>query len=500
MTNSAKKTAASRSARRKPAFRKLPKTRRLVVVSNRSPYFLEELNGQIKMTRNVSGMVTGLEPVLASSNGMWVAWGTPPSACSKDTCRIPPDNPTFDLKLISLTREEMEHYYLGFSNSALWPLAHNFLDRTNYQEEDWEMYSNVNRKFAEAVAEESRPSDLIWVNDYHLGLLPQMLRALNVRSRIGFFWHIPFPPVDLFRTLPWRKEYLKGMLSCDLIGFHCKSYVRNFLDSVEDLLGMDVSFGKGLIRKKRKTKVGAFPMGIDYYGIQELVKKPATRRLAEEIRSDMGGEYLMMGVDRLDYSKGIPERLYAVERFFEENPEYIGKLTFLQISAPSRIEIPEYHRMKREVEHAVGRINGRFSKGAWSPIKYYFRSFPFEELVSYYLASDVCLVTPLRDGMNLIAKEYVATQSSEKGMLVLSEFAGAAEELKEAVIVNPHSIPSMVKGIKEAVEMRPVERKIRMNEMRKRLKRKTVRKWGEAFLQRLSSTEGEKKNVSTWRK
>lgn len=462
------------------------KTRRLVVVSNRSPYYLEEVSGHIRMTRNVSGMVTGLEPVLESTNGMWIAWGTAPRACNRDTCRIPPDNPTFDLKLIPLDEEEIKYYYFGFSNSALWPLAHNFLGRTFYHEKDWESYTEVNRKFAEAVAEEAKPSDLIWVNDYHLTLVPYFLRKLKVRAKIGFFWHIPFPPLDIFRTLPWRREVLEGLLGSDLIGFHIPSYVRNFLHSVEAVLDKDVSFGRGIVRQRRPVKVDAFPMGVDYAGIQELISSKETLQASERIRKGMSSEYIVLGVDRLDYSKGIPERLRAIERLLEENPEYVGKLTFLQISVPSRIQLPEYNRMKQEVENAVGRINGHFSHGAWTPIRYYFRALPFEELISYYLAADVCLVTPLRDGMNLIAKEYVAAQDPDKGMLVLSEFAGAAEDMEEAVIVNPHSIPSIVRGIKKAIEMRPVERRIRMSQMRDRLRRSTVNEWGKDFINKLS--------------
>lgn len=441
------------------------------------------------MVRNVSGMVTGLEPVLASTNGMWIAWGTAPRSYSQDTYRIPPDNPTFELKLIPLDFEELKHFYLGFSNSTIWPLAHNFLGRTAYLEEDWETYVAVNQKFASAVADEAKPSDLIWVNDYHLALVPQVLRSLRVRSKLGFFWHIPFPPLDLFRTLPWRKEFLEGMIKANLIGFHTRSYVHNFLHAVEDILKKDVSFKKGLIRtpegRGRMIKVEAFPMGVDYSGIQEMVGKKETLEAAKRIRQDIGVKHIILGVDRLDYSKGIPERLQAVERLLEENPGYVGKISFVQISVPSRIQIPEYYRMKQEVENAVGRINGRFSQGSWAPIYYHSRALPFEELILYYLAADVCLVTPLRDGMNLIAKEYVATQDPQKGMLVLSEFAGAAEELKEGVIVNPYSIPSIVRGLKEALEMKVEERRRRMNQMRKRLRRNNVEKWGAAFLERL---------------
>lgn len=447
------------------------------------------------MTRNVSGMVTGLEPVLASTRGMWIAWGSsPPHPPQKSTpqrriYKIPPHNPTFDLKLINLDEDEIKHYYLGFSNSTLWPLAHNFLGRTLYDEKDWETYYRVNRKFARAVAAETRPSDLIWVNDYQLSLVPFFLRSMLPQSRIGFFWHIPFPPLDLFRTLPWRREFLEGLLGADLLGFHCRSYVRNFLAAVEELLGLDVSFKRGLVRRKARSvvRVAAFPMGIDYQGIQKLVRKHEVREVARRMRAEIGGEKIVLGVDRLDYSKGIPERLLAVEKFFEENPAYIGKLSFLQISVPSRIELPDYRQMKQETENAVGRINGRFSRGGWSPIRYFFRALPFEELVSYYLAADVCLVTPLRDGMNLVAKEYVAAQFPEKGMLVLSEFAGAAEEMKDAVHVNPHSIPSMVRGLKKALQMSGKERTARMKRMRERLERRTLRKWGKGFLNKLAA-------------
>jgi alpha,alpha-trehalose-phosphate synthase [UDP-forming] len=471
------------------------KRRRLLVVSNRSPYYLESTGGTIRMVRNVSGMVTGLEPVLSSTKGMWIAWGTVPENCSADIYRIPPSNPTFDLKLIPLDFDELKHFYMGFSNSTLWPLAHNFLGRTAYLEEDWRVYVAVNQKFAAAVAQEAKPSDLIWVNDYHLALVPMMLRSMRVRSKIGFFWHIPFPPLDLFRTLPWRKELLEGLIKADLIGFHCRSYVQNFLHGVEDILKKDVSFGKGLIRNKRTVKVGAFPMGVDYAGIQELVAKKEILEASKRLRQDIGADHIVLSVDRLDYSKGIPERLNAVERFLEENPRYLGRISFVQISVPSRIQIPEYYRMRREVENAVGRINGRFARADWTPVYYYFRALPFEELVTYYLAADICFVTPLRDGMNLIAKEYAAAQDPQKGMLVLSEFAGAAEELKESVIVNPYSIPSLVRGLKEALEIKVAERRTRMSQMRKRLRRKTVEKWGRTFLDRLKESSYDGKRI-----
>jgi alpha,alpha-trehalose-phosphate synthase [UDP-forming] len=439
------------------------------------------------MIRSVSGMVSGLEPVLASTHGMWIAWGTPhPLVCPGDVCRIPPENPTFDLKFVQLTPQEVEHYYLGFSNSTLWPLSHNFLGRARYDEADWQTYCEVNEKFAKVVASEVKTGDILWVNDYPMSLVPARLRALGVRARIGFFWHIPFPPLDIFRTLPWRREMLTGLLGADFIAFHCRSYQNNFLQAVEELLSMDVSFAKGLIRKKRPTYTAALPMGIDYRGIQKIVSMQKTREGARKLREEIGAEHIILGVDRLDYSKGITERLAAVEKFLEDNPSYIGKISFVQISVPTRVQLLDYVKMKIEVENAEARINERFSRRGWMPIHYYFRSLSFEELISYYLAADICLITPLRDGMNLIAKEYVASQDPGKGMLVLSEFAGAAEELKEAVIVNAYSIPSIVRGLKRALEMKPKERHARMDEMRRRLKRRDIKKWGEAFLKKLA--------------
>lgn len=459
----------------------------MIVISNRSPYFFEESRKGVRMIRSVSGMVSGLEPVLASTNGMWIAWGTPHSqVCPGNICRIPPEHPTFDLKLVQLTPHEVEHYYLGFANSTLWPISHNFLGRARYEEADWRIYNDVNEKFAKIVASEVKSGDILWVNDYPMSLVPAKLRALGVRSRIGFFWHIPFPPLDIFRTLPWRREMLSGLLGADFIGFHCRSYLNNFLQAVEELLGMDVSFAKGIIRKKRPTYTAALPMGIDYRGIQRIVNMSKTREAARRIREEIGAEHIILGVDRLDYSKGITERLAAIERFLEENPSYIGKISFVQISVPTRIQLLDYVKMKIETENAVARINERFSRRGWLPIHYYFRSLAFEELISYYFAADICLITPLRDGMNLVAKEYVVTQEPGRGMLVLSEFAGAAEELKEAVIVNAYSIPSIVRGLKRALEMKPKERHARMEEMRKRLKRRDIRKWGEAFLKKLS--------------
>ncbi len=444
------------------------------------------------MVRNVSGMVTGLEPVLTSTHGMWVAWGKPHSlVCPGNICRIPPENPTFDLKLVELTPHEVEHYYLGFANSTLWPLSHNFLGRTKYEEADWFVYNEVSDKFARIVSAEVKTGDTLWINDYPMSLVPAKLRALGVRARIGFFWHIPFPPLDIFRTLPWRREILTGLLGADLVAFHCRSYLNNFLQAAEELLSMDVSFAKGLIRKKRPTHAAALPMGIDYKGVQKIVGKQRARETARRIREEIGAEHIILGVDRLDYSKGITERLAAIERFLEENPSYIGKISFVQISVPTRVQLLDYVKMKIEVENAVSRINERFSRRGWLPIHYYFRSLPFEELISYYLAADICLITPLRDGMNLVAKEYVVSQDPGRGMLVLSEFAGAAEELKEAVIVNAYSIPSIVRGLKRALEMKPKERHARMDEMRKRLKRRDIRKWGETFLQKLSQTSSD---------
>ena len=446
-----------------------------MVASNRGPYVVR---GRSRV-RSVSGLVSALEPPVRASGGVWVAWSgghaTPDGTDAAEA--------GYRWREVHLSAEEVAGYYHGFANRVLWPLCHYFLEKCDFRKGHWETFVRVNRKFAAEILAVADDDDIIWVHDYHLALVPHFLRPGLTRQRLGFFWHIPFPPRDLFQVLPWAGEILRGMLGSDLVGFHSPGYVDNFLSCVRDLPGVRVDRERqGVEYGSRRVLVRAFPAGIDCGYFRALADRSDVAPAAARLRRMLGVERLGLAVDRLDYSKGILERLHALELFWERYPEYRGRVSVIQIAVPSRTEVEAYRALRREVEEAVGRVNGRFSDGHWLPVYYLCRAFTQEELAVYYAAVDVALVTPLRDGLNLVAKEYVATRTDGRGVLVLSRFAGAAEELKEALLVNPYDLEDMVAKIRAAFDMPVTEQVRRMQALQERVRRHDISWWVGSFL------------------
>jgi trehalose 6-phosphate synthase/phosphatase len=466
-----------------PAFHAGP----LVVVSNRLPFRAERDVGGLSLMRSAGGLVAALEPALEQRGGVWVGWaGATREEAEAAGGVVLPAAGRIRYRAVSLTASEVTHYYGGFSNRTLWPLFHYFVGKTQIDGATWRVYERVNERFAEAAAAEGGDQALVWVHDYQLLRAPHHLRRLLPRSRIAFFLHIPFPSAEVFRVLPWSRSLLQGMLACDLVGFHVQSYVEHFLTCAERLLGAEVDRAAGVVRfEGREVSVQAHPIGIDVALIERLAeaRPPATATIHGTRVSEI------LGADRLDYTKGIYERLLAVERLLERHPGYRRRMRFTQVLVPSRERVAEYAELKRQIDETVGRINGRFSEPGWSPLRYLVRALPLEELVPLYRGADVALVTPLRDGMNLVAKEYVVAQLESDGVLILSEMAGAADELQEALVVNPFDIEAVAEALHRALSMSEDERRARMSALRHRVSRHDVHKWVSDFLHAADAAE-----------
>jgi len=454
---------------------------RLIVVSNRGPYRLHVTPSGLKREKTVGGLTSAVLPVLEKLGGVWVAWGEPPGCYPGSSRRS-----SFDLHYIDLTPDQIKGYYQGLANNALWPLCHYFLGRVHYDDAQWRTYEEVNQQFARATLEEARSDDVVWVHDYHLARVPHYLRQERPSMRIAFFWHIPFPSVEVFRTLPWRRPFLEGLLACDWVGFHIPEYTKNFMDAVHDVLGADIE-DEFVHYAGRTTRVLSRPIGIDDSAVSRLARSRRTEERVERLRQTLKEEKLILGVERMDYTKGILERLRAMERLMELKPELHGRVSLIQIVTPSRMRVEAYRQKKREIDEIIGRINGRFSDGIWMPIRYLYRSFSSTELAAYYRAADIALVTPLRDGLNLVAKEYVASRVDTDGVLILSEFAGAAYQLPEALLVNPYSTEDMVGALVQALGMSKEEQRQRMQAMQDRIKTQNIAWWAQEFLDRMSS-------------
>ncbi len=453
---------------------------RLVLLSNREPFTKKKSkDGEERWVQKAGGLVSALTPVMTQADGVWVAWA--PDAGEASRAMVPGGGePSFLLRSVPLSQSEVRRYYQGFANRALWPLCHYLLDRCDFQEQDWEVYRRVNARFADAVAEESREGDLVWIQDYHFCLAPRMVRERRRdRGAIAYFHHVPFPAAQVFRVLPWREDVLLGLLGADLVGFHSKNYAKNFMTSCADILGAQVDEASGqVLWQGRSTQVGWFPIGIDVDTHEAIARSPEVESQVTEIRKKVSGEKIILGVDRLDYTKGILERLYAFERLLERNPSYRGEVSFVQIAVPSRTAVEDYRNLKRKVDETVGRINGQYSRLGWTPVSYQYRGLPKEELIAQYRAADVALVTPLRDGMNLVAKEYVACRVEDDGVLVLSEFTGAAEELgRDSVLVNPYNINDVANALDFALKMHPDEQRARMRRLRSRVALRDIDWW-----------------------
>lgn len=461
--------------------------KRVLLVSNRLPVKIEKYNNEYKTTHSTGGLATGLASYHKNKKTLWTGWAGLPSdsVASSLQKKIRKDLlENYNCRALFLSERQVKFFYSGFCNKTLWPLFHYFTEYAIYDEGFWSSYVQVNKLFCDAVLEHCSKDDLIWVHDYHLMLLPQMLRKKRPDSRIGFFLHIPFPSYEVFRLLPWKEDILQGLLGADLVGFHTYDYMAHFISSVRRILDYDHQFGK-IRAGNHNVQVDAFPMGIDY-------EKYADAKINEQWLEKRGprvnvnkNNKLILSVDRLDYTKGILERLTAFDRFLEKYPEFRGKVSMICIAAPSRTSVEKYQELKKKIDELVGYINGRYSTISWIPICYLYHSLPFEQLNSLYNISDIALITPIRDGMNLIAKEYMATTKNHTGVLILSEMAGACSELAEALIVNPNKPDMVADAIKTALEMPEEEQKLRNEAMRVRLEQYNVHQWVQDFIHRL---------------
>lgn len=458
----------------------MPRSSRLIVVANRLPLRKVDHAHSVRWERSPGGLVTALEPVLRKLGGAWIGWDGGVGRAIR-----PFEAEGISLRPVTMTRAEVEDGYEGFCNRTLWPLYHDALRAPVFERDWWERYEDVNRRFAKITARTVRPSDVVWVHDFHLQLVPGMLRQLRPRQRSGFFLHIPFPPEELFAWLPWRRQILEGLLGADIVGFQTESDAKNFSRAARRFTAAEGT-DSALVFKGRETLVRTFPISIDTADFEAIANNEAVIRRAAEVRERLGAERrVLLSVERLDYTKGIDTRLMAFEHALKRGVLSAKKTVLILIAVPSREAISEYAQTRRRIEEMVGRINGEYSEPGRVAVHYFRRSLPRDELVAYYLAADVMLVTPLRDGMNLVCKEFVACRTDSSGVLVLSEFAGAARELRRALLVNPRDLDGFVGTMKRAITMPRRDAVRRMSILRMQVRRHDVHDWAGSFLEYL---------------
>ena len=452
---------------------------RLVVVANRLPASRVGQGAGVRWERSPGGLVSAMAPVLEERSGVWIGWDGGAGPAPR-----PGRAGSIDIRAIGLSRGEVERYYHGFCNTPLWPLYHDAIVNPEFHRSWWEPYIDVNRRFAAAAAKVYRRKNLVWVHDYQLQLAPRMIRERKPTAKIGFFLHIPFPPDELFAWLPWRSAILRGLLGSDVIGLQTQASAENFVRVAKRYAGAEGT-ERELVLEGRTVRVMACPISIPSEDFEKIAASPSVRRKAAEIKQQLGGRKMLLGVDRLDYTKGIPLRLRAFHELLQDRKLSVNECVMVQIAVPSREAVPGYEETRREVELTVGRINGEFSMPGKVAVHYFRRSLSREDLVAYYLAADVMLVTPLRDGMNLVAKEYVMCRENGTGVLVLSEFAGAARELRRALLVNPRDLETLKKTIEQAVRMPESDQRMRMAMLRSNVRRHDVHDWSRTFLEAL---------------
>ncbi|MFZ2868643.1 glucosylglycerol-phosphate synthase [Zavarzinia sp.] len=490
----------------------------MAIVYHRQPFEEVQVDGRVEFRANTSP--NGIVPTLKSlfrridaGRGAWVAWKTYDPDVGPDFERVvhvDDDNGGFTVSRLPLTAEQVESFYHITSKEALWPILHSFPQAFQYDNVDWASFREVNRLFAEATAEVIADDGLAWIHDYNLWLVPHYLRQLKPDLRIAFFHHTPFPAADIFNILPWREEIMESLLACDQVGFHIPRYTKNFADVARALCGADIAVtapvpaglspdGKALSEPEvpvslrhrgRLVRLGTTPVGTDPNGIQRVLETPESEALQRQLIQEMGGRRLLVAVGRTDYTKGMAESLLAFERLLERRPEMIGEVKLLLTSVRAASTMTVYEKTQREIEGLVGRINGRFSRLEWTPVVLYSQAIPFEQLMAHYRIADVCLTTPLRDGLNLVAKEYVAANFGRAGVLVLSEFAGCAVELSEALLINPNSHRSMDRALDLALDMSVGEARRRMEAMNKVVRDNDVARWGDQIMRELSLVGG----------
>jgi trehalose-6-phosphate synthase len=468
---------------------------RLFAVSNREPYEHKHQGGSITWSIPPSGLVTALEPVLRASDGTWIAQGTGDAdretADQHGRLRVPPDHPQYGLRRVWLTKEEEEGFYFGFANEGLWPLCHIAHTRPVFRSGDWHQYQAVNRKFTAVLLDEMQGEvrPVVLAQDYHFALLPRMVKQRRPDARIAIFWHIPWPNPEAFGICPWQRELLDGMLGADLIGFHIQAHCNNFLETVDQALESRIDWQHFAVnRGDHLTIVRPFPISVATNGdsVKPYGPSPEVQALLHR-EMDARPQFLGLGVDRVDYTKGIPERLRGIERFFELHPEFREKFTFIQIGAPSRTHIKRYQDLMMEVDAEVERINRTFRSGSWKPIVFVARHHSHAEVEAFYREADVCMVTSLHDGMNLVAKEFLAARQDEQGMLILSRFAGASHELPDSLVVNPYDTDEIAEAIHRALTMPSEDKRARMHRMRGVIRENNVYRWAGSLIGELAA-------------
>lgn len=468
-----------------------------IIVSNRLPIRISKLNNSFEFTTTTGGLATGMKSFHSENNSLWIGW---PGIGIDEIDNNVWDTLNTSLKKggfypVNLNNSEINDFYFGLPNKCLWPLFHYFIEYSVFSKAHWETYVAINQKFAAAVLENISAGDTVWIHDYQLLLCPKIIKDLRPDVTVGFFLHIPFPSFEIFRTFPEREALLEGVLGADLIGFHTYDYQRHFLSSVKRILRLEVNFNK-ITLGIREIVVNTFPMGIDYEKFNEAAKVQLTKKNSrkselkkqiERHKKASKNSKLILSIDRLDYTKGVINRIKAFEMFLKSHPQYLEKVRLIMLTVPSRSNVPEYKQLKRDTDEIVGRVNGEFATVNWTPIWYYYRSMSFEDLIDLYSNADIAMITPIRDGMNLVAKEYVATRINNDGVLILSEMAGASKELFQALVVNPFDINSMSEAIYKALNMPLEEQQQRNISMRKRLSRYTVQRWADDFMSALNT-------------
>ncbi len=467
----------------------------LVVISNRLPLRFEPGGPEVSEAGwhpSPGGLVSALTPVLRRRGGVWIGW-----AGHFGEEAVPESYEGIALRAVPITEAEYDDFYVGFANRTLWPLYHDTVRAPSFERSWWQAYVQVNHRYAAAAAEAARPGATVWVHDYHLQLVPMMLRALRPDVRIGFFLHTPFPPQELYMQIPWRRELIEGLLGADLVGFQVPGAATNFARLARRLTAA-VGNNELLQYDGRTVRVGAFPISIDTAEIVRRAAQPSVIERAQQIRADLGyPEFVLLGVDRLDYTKGLQQRVRAVAELFAEGTLSTPRHVMVQVAVPSRGEDTHYQQEREDLERLIGEVNGTYSDVGHAAIHYLHQSVDLDELIALYLAADVMLVTPLRDGMNLVAKEYVAARADETGALILSEFAGAALELDEAILVNPHDLDGIKGAIRGVLDTDPIEARVRMRYLRTVVNRRDVHAWARDFLATLAHTDAVPDGVAT---
>ena len=479
---------------------------RTIIVSNRLPIKISNLDKSFEFSSTSGGLATGMKSIHKKNNFLWIGWpGIDKKSLGNNLTKAEKLLQKKNYIPVFLKKKEINDFYYGTSNEALWPLFHYFLEFSIFNKSHWKSYVNVNRKFADSVIKYAKKNDVVWVHDYQLLLCPRMIKTKRPDLTVGFFLHIPFPSFEIFRIFPWREELLEGILGSDLIGFHTYDYVRHFLSSVKRILRYDVVFNKINVGS-REVLVDTFPMGIDYAKYNDAARKKNKQKKSEmsnlglqlkDHKKTSSDSKLILSIDRLDYTKGVINRIKAFEIFLTNNPEYRGKVRLIMLTVPSRSDVDDYIKLKKQTDEIVGRVNGKFALVNWTPIWYYYRSMSFDELIDLYTISDIAMITPVRDGMNLVAKEFVATRVDGDGVLILSEMAGASKELYESITVNPFDLNKMSDIILQAIKMPKKEQIERNRSMQERLSRYTVNYWANDFMKNLISRAKSNKNSVT---